>query len=330
MDSLQRLKFLFINILLIAIIFSSLNFAQLYELKSPYLFSSFGSSNLNSYPSLNENSSIQKNLRASFQSLNNIDINQSASANPNLGVFDHFGQNFLNSFKGDNLYLQLAGVASTALIVTTNTDFHVEQYFNQHESYSNIARPVVFTGMFLPFIASGSLYAYAKFKNDNEVLGASFAVMQATITEFLYNSLLKAITGRPHPDWQHTSDMKSLSKTFRFGFDRGGIFWGWPSGHTAATTAVVSALMGYYPNSTWLKVAGFSLMAYTIFGVSAFHRGGMHWFSDAIAAAFMSYAVGFTIGKYYRSRFSNAGSQSSNLMPAIGNNLCGFSFSIQF
>ena len=330
MDSLKRLQFLCMNILLLFFIFSNTLSAQSHKLKNPYLFSSIEFANFNPFPPLNEKVFNQRKIIAPYQLNYNAVSNQSTSANPNLGVFDHFGQNFLNSFKGDNLYLQLAGVASTALIVTTNTDYHVEKYFNEHEVYTGIARPVVFSGMFLPFIASGSLYAYAKFKNDNEVLGASFAVMQATITEFLYNSLLKAITGRPHPDWQHTSDMKSLSKTFRFGFDRGGIFWGWPSGHTAATTAVVSALMGYYPNSTWLKVAGFSLMAYTIFGVSAFHRGGMHWFSDAVAAAFMSYAVGSTIGKYYRSRFSNTGIQSSNLMPAIGNTLGGFSFSIQF
>ncbi len=265
-----------------------------------------------------------------YKSLINLSNTTENPPQPNLGLFDHIGQNFLNSFKGSNLYLQLAGIASTCLIVTTNTDYHVERYFNQNEFYSNIARPVVFTGMFLPFIASGSLYAYAKLKNDNEVLGASFAVMQATITEFLYNSLLKAITGRPHPDWQHTKDTKSLSKTFRFGFLRGGVFWGWPSGHTAATTAVVSALMGYYPNSTWLKIAGFSLMAYTIFGVSAFHRGGMHWFSDAVAAAIMSYAVGSTIGKYYRSRFSNVNSSGTNVLPSIRGDFNGISFSIQF
>ena len=319
----------FFIIILISILSVTVN-AQEYDFSNHFLSSNILSNNFISNSFLHGNSLIQKNLFNSYMPLYSTALNQSTSGSPNLGVFDHFGQNFLNSFKGDNLYLQLAGVASTFLIVSTNTDYHVEHYFNQHESYSNIARPVVFTGMFLPFVASGSLYAYAKFKNDNEVLGASFAVMQATITEFLYNSLLKAITGRPHPDWQHTSDMKALSKTFRFGFDRGGIFWGWPSGHTAATTAVVSALIGYYPNSTWLKVAGFSLMAYTIFGVSAFHRGGMHWFSDAVAAAFMSYEVGSTIGKYYRSRFSNTGSQSSNIMPSIGTNLGGFSFSIQF
>ena len=330
MKNRKKLRCTAIFIVCLFFIFPNLLEAQFIKLKNSVLPNVNNSFSFNSIQSLDGNYKIHQKIKPlnlfQFQSI----LNQTGSSGQNLSVFDHFGQNFLNSFKGNNLYLQLAGIASTALIVTTNTDYHVERYFNEHEAFSNIARPVVFTGMFLPFIASGSLYAYAKFKNDNEVLGASFAVMQASITEFLYNSLLKAITGRPHPDWQHTNDMKTLSKTFRFGFDRGGIFWGWPSGHTAATTAVVSALMGYYPNSTWLKVAGFSLMAYTIFGVSAFHRGGMHWFSDAVAAAFMSYAVGSTIGKYYRSRFSNIGSQSSSLMPVIGNNFGGFSFSIQF
>lgn len=264
------------------------------------------------------------------ENTNSLSNTASSSPQPNLSMFDNVGQNFLDSFKGSNLYLQLAGVAATCLIVPTGVDYHVEKYFNENETYGDIARPVVYTGMLLPFIASGSLYAYAKLKNDNQVLGASFAVMQASIVQLIYNSALKAVTGRPHPDWQHVSDMESLSKTFRFGFLRGGVFWGWPSGHTSATTAVVSALMGYYPNSTWLKIAGFGLMAYTIFGVSAFHRGGMHWFSDAVAAAFISYAVGSTIGKYYRSRFPGGNGSGANISSGTGGSFNAFSFSIQF
>ncbi len=76
--------------------------------------------------------------------------------------------------------------------------------------------------------------------------------------------------------------MDSLSKTFRFGFLHGGIYWGWRSGHTAATMAVVSALTNYYPGRPWLNIAGYGLVAYTMFGVSSINRGGMHWFSDAM------------------------------------------------
>ena len=231
---------------------------------------------------------------------------------PDLKLFGNLGNNFLDSFKGDNLYLHLAGVASTFLLVSSNTDYQIEHFFNEHEKYGNAARPVIRIAMYFPFVIGGSLYALGKLNHDNEAVGASFAVLQSSLMAFLYNSFLKAITGRPHPDWRDSNDMESLSKTFRFGFLRGGMFWGWPSGHTSSTMAVVSALTNFYPDKTWLKIAGYSYVAYMIFSVSSLNRGGMHWFSDAIAAAFMSYAIGSTVGKYYRSRFEQSKNSQSN------------------
>ena len=239
-----------------------------------------------------------------------------------LNLFGNFGNNVLDSFRGNNIYLHLTAVAATAIIVDQGVDYDVEHYFNEQTEYGSWARPVVFTGEYLPFIAGGSLFAYAKIRNDREVLGASFAVMQASLIEFLYNSALKAVTGRPNPDWRHVSDMDSLSRTFRLGFLRGGVFWGWPSGHTAATMAVVSALTSYYPGKTWLKVVGFGLVGYTMFGVSANNRGGMHWLSDAVAGALMSYAVGATVGKYYRNVYSGKTQNSS--LQSSGSSSTGF------
>ena len=256
-----------------------------------------------------------------------------SSTNVNFNLFGNFGNNILDSFKGNNLYLHLAGIALTSILVTQNVDYKVEHFFNQNPDYGQWARPILVTGQLLPFIVGGGLYAYGKLDRNDEFVGASFAVLQASLIEFLYNSTLKAITGRPGPDWRHNSDMESLSKTFRFGFLRGGIFWGWPSGHTSATMAVVSALTNYYPNVTWLKIVGYTWVAYTIFGVSSVNRGGMHWFSDAIAAALMSYAVGSTVGKYYRSVYNNATSSGSNskrvnVMPEV--NPIGINISFQF
>ncbi len=248
---------------------------------------------------------------------------------PDLTLFSGIGNNFLNSFKGNNLYLQLAAVASTALIVYTNTDYNVEHYFNQHEQYGNLGRPPVHFAMLFPFVIGGGLYAYGKLGKNDEVLGASFAVLQSSLLCFLYNSFLKAITGRPHPDWRHNSNMKDLSKTFRFGFLRGGIYWGWPSGHTSSTMAVVAALTSFYPHNTWLKIAGFGYVAYMMFAVSSLNRGGMHWFSDAVAAAFTSYAIGSTVGKFYRSKFDNSPVNSSPVISPLSNQI-GFGFSIPF
>ncbi len=274
------------------------------------------------------NLSFQRNFPAPASTT----VNQSQS-NVNFNLFGNFGNNILDSFKGNNLYLHLTGIALTSLLVTQDVDYKVEHFFNQNPDYGQWARPILITGQFLPFIVGGGLYAYGKLDRNDEFVGASFAVLQASLIEFLYNSTLKAITGRPGPDWRHHSDMESLSKTFRFGFLRGGIFWGWPSGHTSATMAVVSALTNYYPDITWLKIVGYTWVAYTIFGVSSVNRGGMHWFSDAIAAALMSYAVGSTVGKYYRSVYNNAvsanpNSQRVNVMPEV--NPIGINLSFQF
>ncbi|MDR3628315.1 MAG: phosphatase PAP2 family protein [Ignavibacteriaceae bacterium] len=265
--------------------------------------------------SLSGSAALNQRVMSNYSSyaLPNSTLAQASTVSaPDLNLFSHFGNNILDSFKGKNIYLHLAGIASTYILVNEDVDYHVEKYFNEHEEYGKIGRPVVYTGMFLPFVVGGGLYTYAKINKDDETLGASFAVLQASLIEFLYNSTLKAITGRSNPDWRHNTDMDSLSKSFKFGFMRNGIFWGWPSGHTSTTMAVVSALTNYYPDKAWLKVAGYSLVAYTIFGVSSVNRGGMHWFSDAIAATFMSYAIGSTVGKYYRNTYSSRNSTGTN------------------
>ncbi|MGE5498372.1 MAG: phosphatase PAP2 family protein [Syntrophothermus sp.] len=250
-------------------------------------------------------------------------------ADPDIKIYSGLGENIVNSFKGTNLYLQLAGAASTALLVTTGSDYYVHKYFNEHEEYGNAARPVIHAAQYFPFVIAGSLYAYGKINPDNKAVAASFAVLQSSLISLTYNSLLKALTGRPNPRWREGGDMEELSKTFRFGFWRGGIFWGWPSGHTASTMAVVSALTGFYPEKTWLKIAGYSYVAYMMFAVSSLNRGGMHWFSDAVAAAFISYAIGSTVGKYYRSQFTQTNKQVSQ-EEFIPQNQPGLSFSISF
>ncbi len=120
--------------------------------------------------------------------------NELPSGNVKFNLFGNFGNNIIDSFKGNNAYLHLAAVASTYILVNEDVDYHVERFFNDHGEYGTLARPIVFSGEFLPIAAGGGLFAYAKIKNDKETLGASFAVLQASVIELLYNSTLKAIT----------------------------------------------------------------------------------------------------------------------------------------
>jgi membrane-associated phospholipid phosphatase len=251
----------------------------------------------------------------------------------NFALFGNFGNNIISSFGGRNLLYHFAAVAVTPILVNGDVDYRVEHFFNRHPTYGELAAPVPFTGELLPFVAGGSLLAYASFKKDEEVLGASFAVIQASLIELMDNVALKAITGRPGPNWRRVSNMEDLSEEFRFGFLRGGVYNGWPSGHTGATMAVVSALTNYYPNKMWLKIAGYSLVAYTMYGVVSVHRGGMHWFSDAVAGALMGYAIGSTVGKYYRSLYlslTGAHFNGSSKRLLIGITPDGFGVSYRF
>lgn len=251
--------------------------------------------------------------------------------NVDMAVFSNLGNNILHSFTGANSYYQLAAVAATPIIVNNNLDYHIERFFNQHPAYGKIASPVPFTGQALPFIVGGGLLAYSSLKHDNETLGASFAVIQASIIELLDNTTLKAITGRPGPNWRKTSNMEDLSEEFRFGFLRGGVYNGWPSGHTGATMAVVSALTNYYPDKTWLKVAGYGLVLYTMYGVTSVNRGGMHWFSDAVSGALMGYAIGSTVGKYYLNLYSSlTGSTVSEANPNLSFGVTPEGFGISY
>ncbi|HEX2960566.1 MAG TPA: phosphatase PAP2 family protein [Ignavibacteriales bacterium] len=256
-----------------------------------------------------------------------VSVSSSSVSSSDIRIYSGLGDNIINSFKGNNLYLHLSGIALTALLVTTSSDYYVFKYFNEHPAYGDAARPVIRFAQYFPFVIGGALYAHGKLNSDQEAVAASFAVVQSTALAFVYNSMLKAITGRPHPNWREESDMMSLSKQFRFGFWRGGIFWGWPSGHTSSTMAVVSALTNFYPGKTWLKVLGYGYTAYMMFGVSSLNRGGMHWFSDAVAAAFMSYAIGSTVGKFYRRQFENKALSQAGTSPSM-RNFPDFSFSI--
>ena len=245
------------------------------------------------------------------------DAQQNNSVQPGLFPLGNFGNNIVNSFKGNNIYYHLGGAAATAILVTSGADYYVNKYFNEHEEYGNATVPVVRAAMYFPIVIFGSLFAYGKLHKDYEAVGASYAVLQSSIIAFGYNTILKGLTGRPGPDWRHNDDMEDLSKTFRFGFLRGGVFWGWPSGHTSSTMTIVSALTSFYPHKTWLKAMGYSYVAYMVLGVSSVNRGGMHWFSDAVAASLMSYAIGSTVGKYYRSRFGQYNTTTNYLNFAI-------------
>ena len=128
---------------------------------------------------------------------------------------------------------------------------------------------------------------------DLQITG--LAVGQAAILGVVASSVLKAFTGRVPPDKEEL--INDYSGEFRFGFLRGGVYEGWPSSHTATAFAMAATLMELYPDNAAIKYGGFAYAFLIGLGVSA----NIHWFSDAVAVAFIGYAIGRAVGREFRS-----------------------------
>ena len=100
----------------------------------------------------------------------------------------------------------------------------------------------------------------------------------------------KAVTGRVHPAHSVGAD---ISHVFRFGWMRGGVFWGWPSSHTTIAFAMAVTVFTLCPKQRWLGWMAILNAFYVGLGVSM----TIHWFSDFAAGAIIGSVIGAVVGK---------------------------------
>jgi len=214
------------------------------------------------------------------------------------GVFTNIGKNYRESASGCNSLFWLSGAAATVAFSSRGVDRDVQDFFadgDEHEAFASAA-PVV--GFFMPIALGAGLYFAGSAEHESKPYLAGCAVLQASFLALVSTSALKAVTGRPPP-----SPDEDLSGEFRFGLLRGGIFWGWPSGHMATNTAAVVSLLEVYDDSPGLKALGGLYLCWLFFGVVSHGGGTMHWFSDAVAGTLIGYAIGSSVGADFRNRY---------------------------
>ncbi|MCX6925306.1 MAG: phosphatase PAP2 family protein, partial [Verrucomicrobia bacterium] len=102
----------------------------------------------------------------------------------------------------------------------------------------------------------------------------------------------KALTGRLHPARVLGPD---ISHMFRFGFLRGGVFWGWPSSHTTIAFAMAATVFTLFPKQRWLGCVAIAYALYIGVGVST----TIHWFSDFAAGAIIGTVIGTVVGRSF-------------------------------
>jgi membrane-associated phospholipid phosphatase len=119
---------------------------------------------------------------------------------------------------------------------------------------------------------------------------AGWAVGQAELLGAFVAAVYKAVTGRVHPAHSVGAD---ISHVFRFGWMRGGVFWGWPSSHTTIAFAMAATVFTLCPKQRWVGWMAILYACYVGLGVSM----TIHWFSDFAAGAIIGSVIGAVVGK---------------------------------
>jgi len=246
-----------------------------------------------------------------------------------LAPWSGLGRNAVAIFSGSNALLHLSALGGTFLIIETGLDTQVHNFFVRHTFFENASHPAVSLGSIFPVLLGGGFLASGLIGGSSQLGSAGGAVLQASLLALSYTSALKALTGRPGPEHGILDDNQA-STDFRFGFLRGGVFHGWPSGHMMANTAAVTSLLSFYKDNIWLDIAGGTYLAYMFLSVISHGKSSMHWFSDAVAGTLMGYAIGTTVGRDFRRRWENKKEKTAGVSVQVIPQLFGLSAHISW
>ncbi len=210
------------------------------------------------------------------------------------------GRNLASSFTGWNLALHASGIGATPLMVQSGMDTDLHNFFARHQGFEPYSAPGVYGGYIAPVLLASSFYGVGILGKSQREMDTANALVQATLLAVSYQTLLKAVTGRPPPDPEVYED-DSASHRFRFGLLRGGVHFGWPSGHLMTSSALLVTLLRMYPDSWILWSAGSATWGYVLASVAVHESCSMHWPSDMLAGTLMGIAIGNGVGEGFSS-----------------------------
>lgn len=202
---------------------------------------------------------------------------------------------FLGCFRGYNLVWHGAAMLLTYVCVTTGFDWW---YFESTRSdlLFSLAISAAPLGFLIPVFLPFALYVFGVLRQSPLLKKTSFALAYAAILGSAISSIYKAFTGRIQPEFFYNNTSIDISRDFNFGFFQNGIFWGWPSSHTAVAFALAAALATLFPHRKAITIPAIITAVYIGLGVSV----TIHWFSDFLAGAILGCIIGITVGRFLK------------------------------
>ncbi|MFH0776388.1 MAG: phosphatase PAP2 family protein [Patescibacteria group bacterium] len=212
---------------------------------------------------------------------------------PMQNFFVKLARNLVGIFSKKYLLFHVCAILITAAIVSLNWDLSYFEFWQKNPFQMLFFPGVIIGGIGIALLILGLFFA-AKIRKSTQILRINLAVVQATILGWLVSSLYKIFTGRGHPAAFSSTGNVINNTDFHFGFWRGGIFWGWPSGHATVALAVGVALFVLCRKNR-IRYLALAIAFYVAFSVST----NIHWLSDSIAGICIGTAIGLQIGRSY-------------------------------
>ncbi len=161
----------------------------------------------------------------------------------------------------------------------------------------NATLPSAILGFFIPILVPVGMYIVGEVHNRTETMRNAITLLQSALVAWLVSSTYKAFTGRIQPEFLTHISSTDISHAFHFGFLQHGIFWGWPSSHTAVAFAGTITLMLLYPKNKYIRFIAPLYALYIGLGVSV----SIHWFSDFLAGAIIGTLIGVVVAQNVQS-----------------------------
>jgi len=200
-------------------------------------------------------------------------------------------------FTGYNLLYHVIGAIVTYICVTSGFDWF---YYTSTRSpeLQYILFPAVSIGSVGIMAILVIMLVVALITDNKKLLNTTFALIEAIAISIIIITVYKGLTGRAHPPHLPVlSSSDDVSHVFHFGFLKSSIFYGWPSGHTAAAFAFGVTIWKLYPKNK-IKYLAMLFAFYIGIGVST----NIHWFSDFFAGSLVGTTIGKTVSKDFSSK----------------------------